>query len=214
MVRQLGIAIMAAALATTAVAATDLPTRTTGVNRRDGKLLISVGAQDLLPREDRERLMSGFASRVLIRVELSRAGMTAPVALSFRHSEIVYDLWDETFHVRVTDPRNSTGEVKQAATVEEAIRLATALVAFPIVELASLAPGASYRLRFRADLNPLSAELLADVRRWLSRPPTSGRLVSGDSFFGSLVSFFVNPRIEQSERRVDFVSQSFVEPAR
>jgi hypothetical protein len=37
---------------------------------------------------------------------------------------------------------------------------------------------------------------------------------SGESFFGSFVSVFVNPRIDESERQLRLVSQSWVEPAR
>jgi len=40
-----------------------------------------------------------------------------------------------------------------------------------------------------------------------------GRLAPGDSFFGSFVSIFVNPHIEDSERRIQFISQSFARSA-
>ena len=66
----------------------------------------------------------------------------------------------------------------------------------------------------RGDLNPISEDLLADVRRWLVQPARGQRrLGAGDSFFGSFVSIFVNPRIEDSERQVRFVSQPFALPA-
>jgi len=61
----------------------------------------------------------------------------------------------------------------------------------------------------RADLNPISEELVSNVRRWLSRPSGRGRAGSGDSFFGSFVSVFVNPRVDDSERLLQVVSQSF-----
>ena len=65
----------------------------------------------------------------------------------------------------------------------------------------------------RGDLNPISEDLLADVRRWLVQPARGQRrLGAGDSFFGSFVSIFVNPRIEDSERQVRFVSQPFALP--
>ena len=63
----------------------------------------------------------------------------------------------------------------------------------------------------RGDLNPISEDLLADVRRWLVQPARGQRrLGAGDSFFGSFVSIFVNPRIEDSERQVRFASQPFL----
>jgi len=210
-----------AALITLALAATQaMPARAqepeerkTGINRHDGRLLISLGLQDLFKAQDTQHLLSGFTSRVLVRVAVFRLDQPEPVAQAMRHTEIVYDLWDEKFRVRRFEGGGKM-ETRAAATASEAIDLATALTAFPIVPLDRLAPGVTYRLSVRADLNPISQELLADVRRWLARPSSRSRMGSGESFFGSFVSVFVNPRIDESERQLRLVSQSWVEPAR
>src|SRR5262249_57206615 len=95
----------------------------------------------------------------------------------------------------------------------EAIWRATTLAQFPIAEVARLRPGAHYVVLVRGDLNPISEDLLADVRRWLVQPARGQRrLGAGDSFFGSFVSIFVNPRIEDSERQGRFTSPQFILP--
>ena len=81
-----------------------------------------------------------------------------------------------------------------------------------MVESGRLEAGASYHVSLRADLNPISEELVSNLRRWLSHPSGRGRSGSGDSFFGSFVSVFVNPRVDDSERMVQIVSQSFSPP--
>ena len=188
--------------------ADERPPRFVGVHTKGGKLAVSVGLQDLFWPTDGERLKSGFASSVLIRVELFREGGKHPLAQEARSTYIVYDIWDERFRVRVVDA--SGAPELQVESLREAIERATVLLRFRVVDLARLEPGATYRLRFRADLNPLSQELMQDVRKWLVRPPSQGRSSTGDSAFGSLVSFFVNPRIEESERQLSFISQTFV----
>ena len=210
-----------AALTTLAVAATQaMPARAqepeerkTGLARHDGRLLVSLGLQDLFKAQDAQRLLSGFTSRVLVRVALFRLDSPEPVAQTMRHTEIVYDLWDEKFRVRRFEAGGKV-ETREASSAGEAIELATALVDFPLVNLDRLTPGVAYRLSVRADLNPISQELLADVRRWLARPSPRSRMGSGDSFFGSFVSIFVNPRIDESERQLRLVSPSWVEPTR
>lgn len=190
-------------------AADPLPTRVTGIEAGDGKLLVSVGLQDLITGADRQRLTSGFATRVLVRVYLHEEGVDDPVSVAFQRAEIVYDLWDERFRVRVT---RDTGRdsLSDARTPEDAIWRTCALWHFPVADLQRLRPGAHYFLAFRADLNPISEELLADVRRWLVQPPRGQRRVgAGDSVFGSFVSIFVNPRVEDSERQLRFLSQPF-----
>src|SRR5262249_4192619 len=149
-------------------------------------------------------------SRVVIWVELYREGVEQPIARVILRNHIVYDIWDEKFRVGVNDGAGT--RETQWKTEQEAIAQATELRRLPVTDLGRLGPGVSYRVRFRADLNPVSDELAQDARRWLVRPPGQGRSGGGDSFFGSFVSIFVNPRIEESERQVIFTSQPFAKP--
>ncbi|MBC8133956.1 MAG: DUF4390 domain-containing protein [Deltaproteobacteria bacterium] len=189
-----------------------LPVRTTGINSRGTTLVVSVGLQDLFTPAARERLTSGFSTRVLIRAFLRREGDPEPVAVAFQRAEIVYDIWDEKFRVRVTRGPG-TDRTVEAATVDQAISLATALWQFPIIERTQLKSDHRYFLAVRGDLNPLSIELQAEVRRWLRQPAGAQRRPGaggGDSFFGSFVTVFVNPQIEDSENQLRFVSQTFL----
>jgi hypothetical protein len=205
-------ALPLAALAARAARAAEPAVRTTGLHWRDGKLAVSVGVPDIIQPASAQRLTSGFATRILIRVALFREGTRQAVAQTYRLADIVYDLWDERFRVRRADARN-VNELRDASTAAAAIDLAANLVQFPVIDLARLQAGETYRLSFSADLNPLSEDVVRELRRWLARPPGQGRLAPGDSFFGSFVSIFVNPHIEDSERRIQFLSQSFTEPS-
>ncbi|HEX3695359.1 MAG TPA: hypothetical protein VH374_08210 [Polyangia bacterium] len=188
-----------------------LTRRATGLDHDKGLLTASVGLQDLFGLAERQRLLSGFATRILIRIYLHREGGGDPVAVAFQRSEIVYDIWDEKFRLRITRGAGPDTEI-EVKTVDEAVDRTCGLWHFPIVDLRQLERGARYFLAFRADLNPISEELLADVRRWLVQPARGQRRVgAGDSFFGSFVSIFVNPRVEDSERQVRFLSQTFGE---
>ncbi len=209
--RALCFGLLALLGAGTASAAPSAP-RIAGIAREAGHLVVSVGLQDLFGPRDVERLLSGFSTRVLIRVALMRDGADAPVARAMRLAEIVYDLWDEKLRVRISTGKPGVAETKVVATPKAAVDLATSLVAFPVAEMANLEPGARYHLSLRADLNPISEELVSNVRRWLSHPSGRGRSGSGESFFGSFVSVFVNPRIDDSERLLQVVSQSFAAP--
>ena len=199
--------LLVIALHASGARADERPPRLVGLHRRDGWLSCSVGLQDLIWPSDDERLRSGFVSRVVIRVELFRDGERQPAAIADRAASILYDLWDERFKVRVVD-RDGMREYTAAST-QEAVLLATVLFRFAVAEMGRLQPGAIYRLRFRADLNPLSEDLVQEVRRWLVRAPGQGRAGASDSVFGSVVSVFVNPRVEESDRQIVFWSQPF-----
>jgi uncharacterized protein DUF4390 len=191
-----------------------LPERRIGLSATGRSLQVSVGLQDLFSQAARERLTSGFATRVLIRVQLLRHGDPEPLAVAFQRVEIVYDIWDEKFRVRATRGTGGDRELT-VPTADQAIFAATALVGFPVELEAPLRPGERYNLAFRGDLNPLSPELVGEVRRWLRQPAGAQRRPGtggGDSFFGNFVTVFVNPQIEDSERQVRFLSQTFEGP--
>jgi hypothetical protein len=172
-------------------------------------MVVSVGLQDLFGADDRARLTSGFVTRVLVRVAISEEGAREPLAVAFQRAEIAYDIWDERFRIRITRGTGPEAHL-EARTPDEAIARASILWQLPVVEASRLRPGTPYVIAFRGDLNPISEELLADVRRWLVQPARGQRRVgTGDSFFGSFVSIFVNPRIDDSERQVRFLSQRF-----
>jgi hypothetical protein len=181
--------------------------RRVGINRRGAWLTTSVSLRDLFAAGDGERLRSGFVHRVVIRVELWPEGGKQPLFRADRHAQLLYDLWDERFQLQVTD-RYGTRELG-TATEPQAIEVCTTLLGFEVVELGRLNPQAAYRLRFRADLNPLDPELVSEVKRWLVRSPGQGRSGAGESVFGSVVSIFVHPQIEDSERQISFWSQPF-----
>jgi hypothetical protein len=204
------VAVLLAALLLAALApgarADERPPRAVGIHRRGGWLGVSVSLRDLFGPTDGERLRSGFVSRVVLRVELYPEGSKQPIAVANRRADVLYDLWDERFRVAVVDRYGIKSFL--VPSERDAIELSTTLLAFEVTELARLRPGAAYRLRFRADLNPLSEDLVAEVKKWLVRP--AGRGGAGDSMFGSMVSIFVNPEIENSERQITFWSQAFV----
>lgn len=186
--------------------------RRTGLARQGGKLTISLGLQDLFTERDVDRLLSGFTTRVLIRAVVQRIEDDEVVAEAIRVAEVVYDLWDEKLRVRLSSGNPPSIQIHVAKDSWAAMQLASTLVAFPVTDLDRLVPGIAYRIRIRADLNPISEELLQNLRRWLSTPTGRGR--SGENFFGSLLRVFVNPRIEDSERILQCTSQTFVEPMR
>jgi hypothetical protein len=211
--RVIAAVVLASALVarpTAARAADPASLRVVGFSSKNGRLTVSVGLQDLFGEPERERLKSGFATRVLIRAALEEAATGEPVAIAVQRAEIVYDIWDEKFGVRTSD---GLGVERRAVapTADEAIWRAAVLFELPLVDMARLRPGVEYVLAVRGDLNPISEDLLIEVRRWLVQPARGQRrLGAGDSFFGSFVSIFVNPHIEDSERQVRFVSQPFV----
>jgi hypothetical protein len=156
-------------------------------------------------------LGSGFLTTVEVQIWVYEKDSTEPVAYSRIKRSVVYDMWDEVYTVKVCDACKPV-KVKSPAA---ALKLLSQIVDEPVAKLVDIPYGSAednlFYLAIRADLNPVSKQTLAEVRRWLSQS-TGGGLDRGSVFFGNFVSVFVNPKIAEADRVLRVRSQPFYRP--
>ena len=156
-----------------------------------------------------QALDTGIPSVVVIRMWVYPQGSNDPVAFQLVQRTATYDLWDEVYLISLEEPGGRRSKrVKYRA---EALKLLTEIDDMPIARTADLAYEKHFALAMTVELNPVSKETLAEVRRWLSQG-TGGGLDRGGSFFGSFVSVFVNPKIPEADRVLRIRSQPFYRP--
>jgi len=154
-------------------------------------------------------LDTGVAATVVIRMWVYRAGSGEPISFTVLQRRCVFDLWDEVYDVRLDGPGGRVNrKVKFRA---EALKLLTSLDQVPIAHLTDIPYDDHHVLAIEAELNPVSQQTLAEVRRWLTQG-TGGGLDRGGSFFGSFVSVFVNPKVAAADRVIRVQSQPFYRP--
>ena len=156
-----------------------------------------------------EGLDSGFTSTVIVRMWIYPRDATQPVAFALVQRQVLYNLWDEVYELKFDEPGGRT--VFKEKRKAEAFKKLTSLEDMPVGKLADLPYGQVYLLAMEVELNPVSKETLAQVRRWLSQG-TGGGLDRGGAFFGSFVSVFVNPKIAEADRVLRLRSQPFYRP--
>jgi hypothetical protein len=175
---------------------------------RGRNLVVSTTFTQVFDRQAFEKISSGFPTTVAVRLYVYRKSRTdAPVSLALVELEVVYDLWDEVYVVRSHGP---LGEKRlRTRSRAQAVRALSELDLMPIAPLDRIPIGPHHFVAMVVELNPVSEELLAEMRRWLSRPAGETSLDSSSSFFGSFVSVFVNPKLEQADRTLRIRSQPF-----
>ncbi len=156
-----------------------------------------------------EALHTGFTATVIVRMWVYPKDSTDPVSFVALERQIVYDIWDEVYTLKFSDP--SGRKVFKEKRKAEAFRKLTSLEDIAIARLANLPYDKVFMLAMEVELNPVSKETLAQVRRWLSQG-TGGGLDRGGAFFGSFVSVFVNPKIAEADRVLRIRSQPFFRP--
>jgi hypothetical protein len=174
----------------------------------EGKsITATVGFREMFDGKLRGRLRSGFATTVVMRIYLYRKGGGRPISFSVRTLRAVYDLWEERYLLRVQDHRGKS--VVRLRDDRKVVDKLTSLWHFPISAIDQLRPSDQYFVAVIAEVNPMSEQLLEEVRRWLRNPHGGHRRVSSESFFGSFVSIFVNNKIRRAEKTFRLRTQPF-----
>jgi hypothetical protein len=156
-----------------------------------------------------ESLSTGISSTVVIRIQITPRESDTPVAEQLIRRSVVYDVWDEIYTVELDQP-GGTKKVKVKYRAE-ALKWLTAIDDLPVARLSVLPLEQVFVLKMVVELNPVSKETLAEVRRWLSQG-NGGGLDRGGAFFGSFVSVFYNPKIADADRVLRIRSQPFFRP--
>jgi hypothetical protein len=202
---------LAAVLANLGAAEDPVPVRTMTFAERGPFLTVSVAMPELGDDALRKRLASGFVSTIVLRAYLYRDGEARPLGLTPRTYRIYYDLWDEVYRAQIQDPQGQLTVTLR--TLDEAVAYLSKLEQFPLVQLASLPVGMRFFVAVMVEVNPVSPELLAQVRRWLAHPGSSERISGNEGFLGSFLSVFVNNQVSAAERVLRFRSAPFYRKA-
>ncbi|MBN1652791.1 MAG: hypothetical protein JXA30_03360 [Deltaproteobacteria bacterium] len=179
--------------------------RKLGVNWINDTPALSFSARDFVNEFVRKRLQSGLPQNLAIRTYAYPEKGGSPAAIAVRSCRVIYDLWEETYHVQIkSEKRSSYHTLKRFDTVKRAClvyqketigkavnyqRLQNQLIYFAVI----------------VELNAISDDTVERIRRWLARSEEGSKITSG-AFFGSFVSIFVNRRIGSAERILRFRS--------
>ncbi len=172
---------------------------------------VSVSMRDFVDVQVSQKLQSGLPQTLITRIYAYTERGKDPLAVGVLSCRIVYDLWENTYRIeRQTESQDKTWTVKNLDAVG---RLCLELDHWPLGEPKSFERVTGQRLYFAAvvELNPLSQDTVARIRRWLARP--SGGQIEGNAFFGSFVSIFVSRKLGAAEKTLSLRSDLVTAPA-
>lgn len=182
----------------------DLPSRQANYAWDKQLLRASFSFRDVMTPALNQKLASGLPTVIAMRAYVLETGEDTPKALAVRSCRIVYDLWDEVYRVKVTGPG---GERDLAVlNVEGVLRQCAEARDLPVVDKKLLKPGKDHFLGVIVDVNPVSPQMLEQMRRWVSRPTGSTSIGPSDALFGSFVGLFLR-QIGNSDATLRFRTQ-------
>lgn len=167
-------------------------------------LRASFSFRDVVDRPTADKLASGLPTVIAMRAYVLREGESDPIALAVRTCRVVFDLWDEVYRLKISGPG---GERDTAAlNLEGVLRQCAEARDLPVADRALLAPGSPHFLGVIVEVNPVSPQMVEQMRRWVSRPAGSTGIGPGDALFGSFVGLFVR-QLGTADRTLRFRTQ-------
>jgi hypothetical protein len=175
-----------------------------------GALESTFSFRDVADGDVRKKLQSGLTTVIVLAGGVFRAdGDASPVPGTgvWQSCRVTFDVWNEVYRLQISRAEGDRKSV--AVNIEGVLRRCTEVRKLPVQ--GQLVPGTRYFLAATVEVNPVSQEMLEQIRRWVSRPPGSSGASPGDSLFGSFVGLFV-ARIGKADRTLSFRTQAFVPP--
>jgi hypothetical protein len=167
-------------------------------------LRASFSYRDVVDPDLVNKLSSGLPTTFALRAYVYPEGETSSVALAVRICRVVYDLWDEVYRVRVIEQGRE--RESPVINVEGVLRQCAEARDLQIANRALLRAGTRHFLAVIVDVNPISEEMLEQMRRWVSRPTGSTNIGPSDALFGSFVGLFVR-QIGNADKTLRFRTQ-------
>lgn len=177
--------------------------RPMSVRWHEGAPLVNFSVRDFLSKEVKKKLESGLPQRIVTRVYAFPERGDRPIAITAASCRVVYDLWEGVYRVEEQTP--AIDRARTARDPTDALSTCLEPKTLAIGDRAAFGKHAGRHLYFGViiELNPLSADTVQRIRRWLSR---AGGELGGDAFFGSFVSIFVSRQLGAAERAFSFRS--------
>lgn len=169
-------------------------------------LRASFSFRDVIDNALSQKLSSGLPSVIAMRAYVYRDEDATAVALAVRTCRVTYDLWDEVYRLEIVGPEPSP--TKAAINVEGVLRLCAEARDLLVTNRKELTAGKAHFLAVIVEVNPVSPQMLAQMRQWVARPTGSTGIGPGDALFGSFVGLFVR-QIGTSDKTLVFRTQPF-----
>jgi hypothetical protein len=180
-------------------------------NDKTGQTILrsSFSYRDVIDKPMADKLSSGLPTVIAMRAYVLREGESDPVALAVRTCRVSYDLWDEVYRLKIS----ITGGDRDSAALnlEGVLRQCAEARDLAVVERTLVATGRAAFLGVIVEVNPVSPQMLAQMRQWVSRPAGSTGIGPGDALFGSFVGLFVR-QIGTADRTLRFRTQVIPPP--
>jgi len=171
----------------------------TGLLYLDGLLF-----RDIIDPALQSKLTRGLPTTIVLSAAIYRAGTPTPLSTTVQSCKVTWHVWEEAYFVEVTRPGSTRSS--WTTTVEGVLRRCTEIHRLLAGDLTQIPRGVELLAAGKIQVNPVSAELLQKIKRWVMRPSATGTAAPGDALFSTFTGLFLQ-RIGDAERQQKFTTR-------
>jgi len=168
-----------------------------------GLLYLDLLFRDIVDANLQSKLSRGLPTTIVLTAAVYRAGSPKPLSTTAQTCKVTWHVWEEAYLVEVMRP----GSTRQSwtTTTEGVIRRCTEVRHLLAGDATQIPVGAPLLAAGRIQVNPVSAEVLLKIKRWVMRPSATGTAAPGDALFSTFTGLFLQ-RIGDAERQQKFTT--------
>jgi hypothetical protein len=164
-------------------------------------LYVTVSYRDVVDGEIRRKLSRGLPTTIVLTGTIHRSGATQPLSTTAQTCKITWHVWEEAYRIEIVRPGSSVA--RWTTTVEGVLRRCAEAQRLLAGDRQQIPQSTAVYLTGKVQINPISAEVLQKIKRWVSRPTGTGTAAPGDALFSTFTGLFLQ-RIGQAERELKF----------
>ncbi|HEY5374246.1 MAG TPA: hypothetical protein VIK01_11205 [Polyangiaceae bacterium] len=170
-------------------------------------LYLDLSFRDLVDDSLQNKLSRGLPTTIVLTATVSRAGNNRALSTTAQTCKVTWHVWEEAYLVEVMRPGSS--RQSWTTTTEGVIRRCTEVHHLLAGDAAQISPGVPLVAAGKIQVNPVSAELLQKIKRWVMRPSATGTAAPGDALFSTFTGLFLQ-RIGDAERQQKFTTRVLI----
>ncbi|MEP7048774.1 MAG: hypothetical protein ABJB12_00410 [Pseudomonadota bacterium] len=172
-----------------------------------GQLYLDLSFRDIVDANLQSKLSRGLPTTIVLTATIAQAGNNRPLATTAQTCKVTWHVWEEAYLVEVMRP----GATRQSwtTTTEGVVRRCTEVRHLLAGDAGQIPGGVPLIAAGKIQVNPVSAELLQKLKRWVMRPSATGTAAPGDALFSTFTGLFLQ-RIGDAERQQKFTTRTLL----
>ncbi len=168
-------------------------------------LYVSLSIRDVVDASIQKKMRQGLPTTIVLTATLYRTGSSEPLATTAQTCKVTWHVWEEAFRIEVTRPGQSRAQ--WTTTMEGVLRRCADVQRLLAGNSDQVPFGATLYMHAKVQVNPVSKDLLAKIKRWVSRPSGTGTAAPGDALFSTFTGLFLQ-RIGDADRELKFTTKT------